>query len=374
MSGIYLHIPFCKQACHYCDFHFSTNPQTMEKMVEAMCRELALQKDYLGTQKLIKTIYFGGGTPSLLPTKMLERLLEAVYANYAVNPEEVTLETNPDDLTVEKLQDFKSLGIDRLSIGIQSFNEGILQFSNRAHTASESIKSIELAQKAGFEKLSIDLMYGFPSADHQIWKGDLQKAVEIDAGHISSYCLTIEPKTAFGVWAKKGKIQPNSDDFNAEQFEMLQEKMEQNGYIQYEISNFGKPDSFAIHNSNYWKGVPYQGIGPSAHSFDGKNRQHNIANNIKYITGVETGSLAIISDPLTGNDIINEYILTSLRTIWGVDLTLIQERHQINLLELHSQLIATLKKEGLLENPDNKLVLTKKGKLLADLIAEKLFI
>ncbi len=339
-----------------------------------MCGELMLQKDYLGKSSQIKTIYFGGGTPSLLSPGQLEKLLDAVYENYAVSPEEVTLETNPDDLTSEKLQAFKSLGVDRLSIGIQSFNDQILKFCNRAHNAKESVQSIELAQNAGFQKLSIDLMYGFPAEDHQIWERDLQKAMEIDAGHISSYCLTIEPKTAFGVWAEKGKIHPNSDDFNAEQFEMLQEKMESNGYVQYEISNFGKPDAFAIHNSNYWKGVPYLGIGPSAHSFDGKNRQHNISNNVKYIKGIENDSPAIISDPLTDDDIINEYILTSLRTIWGTDLELLRNRHQLDLLGKHEPLIQTLQNEGLLVIRERKVILTKQGKLLADLIAEKLFI
>jgi oxygen-independent coproporphyrinogen III oxidase len=374
LSGIYLHIPFCKQACHYCDFHFSTNTKLMEHTVDMICKELVLQKHYLGTDTVIKTVYFGGGTPSLLPTPLLEKIMETIHIHYRLELEETTIETNPDDLNREKLQDFKALGFDRLSIGIQSFDEGVLKFYNRAHNATESRKSIALAQAQGFEKLSIDLMYGFPAADHGIWKNDLELALQIDPGHISSYCLTIEPKTALGNWASKGKFTPSEEDFNAIQFEMLQEATEKAGYLQYEISNFARPDSFAVHNSNYWKGVPYLGIGPSAHSFDGKSRQHNIANNIKYNKSLQEDRLNCEADHLSKEDLVNEYILTSLRTIWGTDLDLIESNYGISLSETKAPTIALMQKEGLVSLQGRKIILSKKGKLLADMIAEKLFI
>jgi oxygen-independent coproporphyrinogen III oxidase len=374
LSGIYLHIPFCKQACHYCDFHFSTNTMLMEHTVDMICKELVLQKHYLGTDTAIKTVYFGGGTPSLLPTPLLEKIMGTIHKHYRLELEETTIETNPDDLNREKLQDFKALGFDRLSIGIQSFDEEVLKFYNRAHNATESRKSIALAQSQGFEKLSIDLMYGFPAADHSIWKNDLKLALQIDPGHISSYCLTIEPKTALGNWASKGNFTPSEEDFNAIQFEMLQEATEKAGYLQYEISNFARPDSFAVHNSNYWKGVPYLGIGPSAHSFDGKSRQHNIANNIKYNKSLQEDRLNCEADHLSKEDLVNEYILTSLRTIWGTDLDLIESNYGISLSETKAPTIALMQKEGLVSLQGRKIILSKKGKLLADMIAEKLFI
>ncbi|HSI75637.1 MAG TPA: radical SAM family heme chaperone HemW [Lunatimonas sp.] len=374
MAGIYLHIPFCKKACHYCDFHFSTSSNLMEELIHHMGKELILRKNYLPEGETIETIYFGGGTPSLLSQSQLSYLMDTVHANYPVKLREVTLEANPDDLNDAKLAQFLSCGIDRLSIGIQSFRNEILTFYNRAHNAEESLQCIELARNAGFAKLSIDLMYGFPSLDHSGWEADLRTALDLDPGHISSYALTIEPRTALGTWVKKGSFQPASDDFVAEEFEILQDATEAAGYIQYEISNFGKPDAFALHNTNYWTGVPYMGVGPSAHSFDGKNRGYNVSNNSGYVRALREGKLVFETDNLSAEDRINEYILTSLRTSWGTDLNFLETNYQVDLIKLKSEELDFLSESGWICIQNSHLILSRKGKLLADSVAAKLFL
>jgi oxygen-independent coproporphyrinogen III oxidase len=343
-------------------------------MIETICRELELRKNYLGPEDSIESVYFGGGTPSLLPTQYIEKILDQIYKHFPMKLQEVTLEANPDDLTHTKLTELRALGVDRLSIGIQTFDAEILQFYNRAHTAEESMNAIALAKNAGFQKLSIDLIYGFPSENHDIWKRDLEIALAQDPGHISSYCLTVEPKTALGNWEKKGIYTPSTDDFAAEQFEMLCHHLEKAGYIQYEISNFGKPGQFAVHNTNYWSGVPYLGIGPSAHSFDGKVRGFNIANNPKYTEKLKKGELPFTEEPSTTIDIANDRILTALRTIWGLDLISLKTDLGFDLLDLKNKQIALLLNEQLLTLDNNHLTLTTKGKLLADSIAASLFL
>jgi oxygen-independent coproporphyrinogen III oxidase len=245
LAGIYIHIPFCKQACHYCDFHFSTNLNRMNQLVESIGKELEIRKEYLAGLP-VKTIYLGGGTPSLLSEKHLDFLLDKIHANFRTELQEVTLEANPDDLSVENLESWKNLGIDRLSLGIQSFQEDVLRFYNRAHSATEALEAIYRGRDAGFEKFSIDLIYGFPHGDHSIWEKDLTEALRQDPGHISAYSLTVEPKTALGKWTKKGRFQPAEEDFVAEQFELLQEQTGKSGYIQYEISNFGREGQYKL--------------------------------------------------------------------------------------------------------------------------------
>lgn len=343
-------------------------------MVEMICKELALRKTYLPPNSTINTIYFGGGTPSLLDPRHLEWILEQVYTCYDVQLEEMTLEANPDDLNLEKLSMYKAMGVDRLSIGIQSFDPEVLKFYNRAHNASESLNAIKIAQKAGFDKLSIDLIYGYPASTHQIWQRDLQIAFDQDPGHISSYSLTVEPKTVLGNWSKKGKFKEASEEFAAAQFEILMTEMELHGYIQYEISNFAKPGQFAVHNTNYWKGIPYLGIGPSAHSFDGSGRGANISNNALYIKALGSENIPMEVDEESLSDVINAYILTSLRTIWGTDLDHIQAISGIDLIQEKKNLIDQLVSEKMLEKKSNTLILTNKGKLLADSIAAALFI
>lgn len=373
MAGIYIHIPFCKQACHYCDFHFSTNLSRMEEMVSMICRELDFRKDYL-SGSTIETVYFGGGTPSLLTPDMLERILNSVSKNYICDWKEVTMESNPDDLHLANLESWKSLGIDRLSLGIQSFDENVLKFYNRAHSAEESKAAIQKARKVGFQKFSIDLIYGFPHPDHSLWKRDLDEAIAQETGHISSYSLTIEPKTALGNWAEKGKFKAAEDDFIAEQFEYLQEQTEKAGFIQYEVSNFGKPGHFALHNTNYWKGVPYLGIGPSAHSFDGKNRGSNPSHNTQYITKLQKDQVPFSEDFLSIDERLNEYLLTGLRTIWGIDFDYVQAEYGKDLLADKKQILDRMDSQGWLIWKENNLSLTKSGMLLADSIAASLFV
>lgn len=373
MAGIYIHIPFCKQACHYCDFHFSTNLTRMEEMVSMICRELDLRKDYL-SGSTIETVYFGGGTPSLLTPDMLERILSSVSKNYSTDLKEVTMESNPDDLHLANLESWKSLGIDRLSLGIQSFDENVLKFYNRAHSAKESKEAIQKTRKVGFEKFSIDLIYGFPYPDHSLWKRDLAEAIAQETGHISSYSLTVEPKTALGNWAEKGKFKAAEEDFIAEQFEYLQEETEKAGLIQYEVSNFGKPGHFALHNTNYWKGVPYLGIGPSAHSFDGKNRGSNPSHNTQYTTRLQNDQIPFSEDRLTSDEQLNEYLLTGLRTIWGVDFSYVKSAFEKDLIADKKQILDRMDDQGWLKWKENNLSLTKSGMLLADSIAASLFV
>lgn len=337
-------------------------------------RELEIRKDFLPLNSSIQTIYFGGGTPTLLTVNQLEKILNQINRHYSLDVKELTLEANPDDLKKDKLKDLKSLGFDRLSIGIQSFDQRVLQFYNRAHNAQESMIAVDLAKSAGFEKLSIDLIYGFPHEDHSLWKKDLALALQIDPGHISSYALTVEPKTALGNWAKKGKFQEASEDFQAEQFEILMDEMEKSGYIQYEISNFGREGQFALHNTNYWKSIPYLGIGPSAHSFDGNHRGYNLANNALYIKKLEKEELPYTQEDLQEGDLANEYILTSLRTIWGLDLQKLKDEFGINLQLSKGQLLKELESQELIRQDAGHIYLKRAGKLLADSIAASLFI
>lgn len=374
MSGIYIHIPFCKQACHYCDFHFSTNQSTKDAMVDAMIMEINYRKNALPKGTIIQTLYFGGGTPSLLETVALERLVNAVYKNFSVNLEEFTIEANPDDLGQKKLLELKSLGVDRLSIGIQSFHDEVLRFYNRAHSSSESLYAVQKSQDAGFEKLSIDLMYGFPSIDHSIWEKDLYTALKINPGHISSYCLTVEPKTALGKWLDTGKFKEADENFVRKQMELLMDETKSSGYTQYEISNFAIPGKEAIHNSNYWRGKPYLGIGPSAHSYDGIKRWNGVANNNKYIKNVTQGIFEVQEEILDTTDVINEYILTALRTSWGVDLAYLKINFNTDLAEIKKEIMAQLITEGLLILNGQTITLTREGKFIADSIASALFI
>lgn len=346
----------------------------MDALVRMICKEIESRKKFFPENTNIQTIYFGGGTPSILQAHHLESILNSIYRNFSVNIQELTLEANPDDLSPEKLQILKSLGFKRLSIGIQSFDQKVLEFYNRAHNAEESLRAIGLAKSAGFEKLSVDLIYGYPFEDHSIWKHDLETALSLDPGHISSYALTIEPKTALGNWSKRGKFQEASEDFVAEQFESLMEYSEKAGYVQYEISNFAKEGHFALHNSNYWKNKPYLGIGPGAHSFDGSFRGANISNNSIYIKKMDKGEIPFTVEPLEGSDICNEYILTSLRTIWGTDLNYLKEKFGVDLVTMHHSNIQNLLRENLIIISDTTLTLSKKGKLLADGIAASFFI
>lgn len=373
MAGIYLHIPFCRQACHYCDFHFSTRLELKDKMVRSICEELLLQRDYLEGEE-IETIYFGGGTPSLLSKKELQDIFRTLSSTFSINSNaEITLEANPDDLNENQLEAFKSVGINRLSIGVQSFNQHHLEYLNRVHNSTEAESCVHLAQESGFDNISVDLIYGIPSPNHAIWRKDLEKLIELDPQHISAYCLTIEEKTVFGNWLKKGKIKAVNDEFSAKQFEIMLETLKENGYEQYEISNLTKPGKYSRHNSNYWNQKKYLGVGPGAHSYNRKTRQFNIANNPNYIKSIDQGTVPYTIDQLSVDDFINEYILTSLRTKWGTNNQYLVDKYDYDLLLEKSPYIALLVKRGFVVVSENKLVLTDEGKLFADSISAELF-
>lgn len=342
-------------------------------MVTSIGKELEARKDYLGGQ-IIETVYFGGGTPSLLSEKHLSSLLEKIKQHFHSDWKEITLEANPDDLSKENLSTWKALGIDRLSLGIQSFQEEVLRFYNRAHSAPEALEAIAKGRNAGFEKFSLDLIYGFPHSDHSIWEKDLAEALRQNPGHISAYSLTVEPKTALGKWVEKGSFQPAEEDFVAEQFERLQEQTAKQGYVQYEISNFGTIGQFALHNTNYWKGVPYLGVGPSAHSFDGVNRGYNPSSNSNYLKKIESLTVPFITESSSQEDRINDRILTGLRTIWGLSPVAIQDEYGIDILRAKKSEIEKLENAGWLKWDGKILSLTKSGMLLADSIASELFI
>lgn len=374
MAGIYLHIPFCKQACHYCDFHFSTNLSRKNDMVRAIASELALQKNYLLGEN-ISSIYFGGGTPSLLDREELSLIFEAIHGNFTVDTAaEITLEANPDDLSAENLAAFSTSGINRLSIGIQTFNADQLKFLNRAHNADQARNCVILAKEAGFKNISIDLIYAIPSPDHTIWKNDLEVALALDPQHISSYSLTIEPKTVFGTWTKTGKMAAIDEEYAATQFEILMGTLEKHGYEQYEISNFCKPGFISRHNSNYWRQAKYLGVGPGAHSYNHSLRQSNISNNAIYIKSIANGNVPFEEDYLDNTAKVNEYMMTSLRTKWGCDLDYILQKYGINIKMMHLSYISKLLEAKLVFLSGNLLRLTNSGKLIADKIIEDLFI
>lgn len=376
MPGLYLHIPFCKQACHYCDFHFSTSLGLKSRFVDALIKEMALRQNYLPDPSApLETIYFGGGTPSLLTGEELARIFEAIHAHFPVAPQaEITLEANPDDLSPAKLAELAASPVNRLSIGLQSFHEPHLRLMNRAHSAAESGLAVRNAQAAGFENISVDLIYGVPAPSHDIWQQDLARLFELGVPHVSAYALTIEPDTAFGRRLQKGTFVAPPDEFVATQFEMLLTQLRAHGYEQYEISNFCRPGRESRHNSNYWRGVPYLGLGPSAHSFDGRSRQFAVANNPQYVAAVlERSEVPAIVEQLSPLDQANEYLLTTLRTSRGCDLAHLRDALGLNLLASRADYLASLVAQGMATLSGEVLRLTDAGKLLADHITLELF-
>lgn len=374
MAGIYIHIPFCKQACHYCDFHFSTNQQLKAALVEAISKEISFQQHYLKGEE-IKTIYFGGGTPSLLTHDELVTVLRTINDTQSIASHvEITLEANPDDLTPAKLDDLLAAGINRLSIGIQSFHPALLTSLNRAHNAADAQASVRAAYAAGFKNISIDLMYAIPHESDSMWMEDIQHAISLRPQHISCYSLTIEDKTVFGKWSASGKLLPVTDETAARHLEILMDELEKTGYEHYEISNFAKPGFHSQHNSNYWKQEHYLGVGPSAHSYDGVSRQFNISNNHLYLQAIRENKLNFEKETLSRENKINEYILTTLRTSWGTDLNKLKQFYQYNLPEHHANYLNILIDKKLITLNAGILKLTQKGKLLADKISSDLFV
>ncbi len=369
--GIYIHIPFCKQACHYCDFHFSTSLNKKSDLVKAICAELILRKDELNG--MVETIYFGGGTPSLLTSDELEQIFETLYSTYNISENaEITLEANPDDLIESKIRELSNSRINRLSIGIQSFFEEDLKLMNRAHNASEAVDCIIEAKKH-FQNISIDLIYGIPGMSKKRWIKNLEVALELDVPHLSCYALTVEPRTALKKFIDKGIIPQVDEEVAKQHYEILLEVTEKAGYDNYEFSNFGKPGFESRNNTAYWEGKPYLGIGPSAHSYDGKSRSWNVANNTKYIKSILAKELPMEREFLSKENKYNEYIMTGLRTKKGVSLTKVEVEFGLEfLVYLMDQALKPLKDELLiLENQNLKI--SKKAKFLGDGIASDLF-
>lgn len=373
MSGIYIHIPFCKQACHYCDFHFSTNLKKKDEMVLVLAKEIEMRKSEF-QDEIVETIYFGGGTPSILSIEDLRFLIDEIYRNYKVveNPE-ITVEANPDDLTENRIIELSKNKVNRLSIGIQSFFEDDLKMMNRAHNVEEAKKCLETATQY-FDNISIDLIYGIPEMSNEKWLQNIETALSFGVPHISSYALTVEPKTALHSFIQKGIIQQPDDEVAQEHFHILVDKLSENGFIHYELSNFGKENYFSKNNSSYWLGKKYIGIGPSAHSYDGKNRGWNISNNSLYIKSIQENKLPIEIETLTKTDRYNEYIMTGLRTIWGVSLERIEQEFGKTYLDYLKKQAAKFIEDHLLFVDENILRTTKKGKFLSDGIASDLFL
>ncbi|CAM4253696.1 oxygen-independent coproporphyrinogen-3 oxidase [Pedobacter westerhofensis] len=373
MSGIYIHVPFCKQACHYCDFHFSTSLQYVDEMTDAICTEIIMKKDRITDQ--VGSIYFGGGTPSILPQKSFEKIFNTLTTHFSVASDaEITIETNPDDLDAKKIAILRQLPVNRFSIGIQSFFNEDLIWMNRAHNAAEADSCIMRSQDAGFENLSIDLIYGYPLLTDEKWHSNIRKAIGLQVPHLSAYSLTVEPRTALAAAIKKGKQVPVNDEQSAAQFISLIEKSGMAGFDHYEISNFSLPGKHAVHNTNYWRGIPYLGIGPSAHGFNGNTRYLNIANNAKYMTQIAAGKLAETVEELDIYDRFNEYVMTSLRTMWGTDLSKIERDFGKEFLNDTIENSETFIRRNWLENKNGTLTLTQDGKLFADYIASELFL
>ena len=374
MAGIYIHVPFCKKKCNYCNFHFSTKQDNVEELVSGMIIELDQRKSYLKTKK-IDSIYFGGGTPSIIDVKHIINIIEKIYSLFDVKKTaEITMEFNPDDIKKEKLNKLRQAGINRLSIGIQSFNNEDLIFMNRSHNAKEAISSIKLAKECGFNNMSIDLIYGVQNQTDKTWKKNLNQMFELEIDHFSAYALTVEPDTKLNYLIKKKRVQPTSELKAENHFKILQEESLKMGYEQYEISNFCRKNKFAQHNTSYWKDKAYLGIGPSAHSYNGKSRRWNISNNLKYITLINNSEKYFDEEKLSPTQKYNEYTLTSLRTIWGVSLDYLEnnfDQHIVSHFKKNARKWID-NKNIILEK--NNVRLTNKGMLFADAISSDLFI
>ncbi len=372
MAGIYIHIPFCKQACNYCNFYFSTSLGNKDRYIDALLHEIELSKDYLQGEP-IETLYFGGGTPSHLPVNDLLMIVKKLDSVFGFNNlEEFTLEANPDDLTSEKLKELKKLqqlGLNRFSIGIQSFFDEDLKYMNRAHNSEEALAAVKSVQDSGFEDITIDLIYGTPTMDDERWHRNLETAFSLSVQHISSYALTVEPQTNLERKIKKGVRLPVNEQHSAKQFDVLMTEMKRNGYEQYEISNFAKREKYARHNTSYWLGKKYLGLGPSAHSYNGVARRWNVANNINYITSLEKGVLNFEEELLTEHQRINERIMTGLRTMWGVNLREFA-RDKMDIIMTNLKAVDT----NCYQLHADVLTLTHDGKFFADAIAAQLFL
>ena len=367
MAGVYIHIPFCRKLCNYCDFyHVVSAGDDFSGFIDALLTEAEIRRDYIGAAK-ISTIYLGGGTPSVLSPAQISRILEAIDKYYNVDPVcETTIEINPDDSSLNYLKDLRGTGINRISIGVQSWDDADLKMLNRRHTGEQALSAVEQSFAAGFENVTIDLIYGIPGMTSDKWSASLEKAVATGITHLSAYHLTIEPATIFGRMKEKGVMQEIDEEESAAQFNVLIDVMEKAGFIHYEISNFCKPGFLSVHNSNYWKQVPYTGLGPSAHSFNGFSRQWNVRDLKKYISLVKKGKDFFEREELDIKTRFNEYIMTSLRTMWGLDLDYIEKTFEKEGYDYVMNLAGKFIGYGMMYQEKNTLILTNQGKMISD--------
>ena len=371
MSGIYIHIPFCKQACHYCNFHFSTSLKSKDSIIKAIVEEITLKSKL--NNEVIETIYFGGGTPSILDLNDFEKILNSIFKNYKIGTDpEITLEANPDDLSKEKLKNLKKQSINRLSIGVQSFVENELKLMNRAHDSNKAIKSIEIS-KLIFDNISVDLLYGLPDSSVDTLNYNIDILTKFNVNHISSYAITLEPKTALEKYVKNGLVELPDDNIVFDQFIYVNKELVANNYINYELSSFAKPNFFSKNNTAYWKRKKYIGIGPSAHSYDGINRSWNISNNKKYVDQINSGNLYYKTEKLSKIDHYNEYIMTGLRTMWGISLGYIENKFDNKFKNYFLKNVKKYVDQNLIKINDDVYKTTESGRFLADGIASELF-
>jgi oxygen-independent coproporphyrinogen-3 oxidase len=375
MAGIYLHIPFCKSICPYCDFHKTKLIPEFGDLVQAMLRELDMQNDYCN-QETIESIYMGGGTPSVLPVEDLQQLLNKIKSIHPVSKNaEVTMELNPDDTNDGYIRSLYATGINRISIGCQSFSDNDLKFLKRRHTVKQALEAVKIARETGFDNISIDLIYGLQSQTLKSWENTIRKAMELEVQHISAYHLTIEPNTLFYEWLQNGKIKKASETRGIQQFEYLVNMATEQQYIHYEISNYALPGYLSIHNSNYWKQKPYLGIGPSAHSYNGLSRQWNIRDNQVYISGILRGTRYFEKEDLDVLTRYNEYVITALRTMWGIDLEFLENEFSKELSDYCLNLAQKFEKYGLLQIDNQHMKLTSQGMMVSDnIISDLLYI
>ena len=407
MAGVYIHIPFCRQACHYCNFYFTTAKRHRSAFTDALLQEIALQRDFLWdgaaeadgqglpeakilgmaddgslrpdvigkeVYRWVDSIYIGGGTPSLLPVEERGRVFDGLADHYLFDGStEITLEANPDDLTADKLMALRQTPVNRLSIGIQSFHEADLRYMNRVHSPVQAVAAIEHALRVGFENLTVDLIYGTPTLDDAGWRENLERVVAMGIPHVSVYGLTVEKKTALDVMIRRGTVAPVDDDQAARQFEIMAEVLSGHGYDHYEVSNFGKPGYHSRHNLSYWSGAPYLGLGPSAHSYRNGQRWWNVANMSAYMAAVRQGMVPSETEVLTPQQQFDEYVMTSLRTMWGCDLAVVEQRWGAERVALMLEEGRGYLEKGWLVEEDGKLKLTRPGMLFADRVASDLF-
>ena len=374
MAGIYLHIPFCKRKCAYCDFYSTANKNLMNLFVDALLMEIEQRKDYLAGES-IQTIYFGGGTPSLLTIKQIANILDCISSHFTIEKNnEITLEANPDDLNLKYLHDLRKTGVNRLSVGIQSFRNSDLELMRRSHTSAEAKNAIFEAQKAGFDNISVDLIYGLHNLTLTDWEKNIQECLDLEIQHISAYHLTIEHGTLFYKFDKEKKLNLPSEEVSLSQFLKLKELTEKKGYIHYEISNFALDGSLSLHNTNYWTGVKYLGLGPSAHSYNLSSREWNISNIARYTEGISQGNRVYEKENLSLNDKFNDYLITSLRTMWGINITILKKDYGEKYLNHFEKNIKTLLSENLMVKFNDNYKLTDKGIFISDSILSDLLV